>query len=218
MYGEMRYRTLNYEFKKIFGEKVVKLSIDGGFTCPNRDGTIAVTGCIFCSEMGSGEFAGNRELSIKRQIEDQKAMLGKKWKSSKYIAYTKTYAPVEELRKKYYEALECDGVIGIAVATRADCISDEVLDLFREINEKYLLWVEIGLQSIHEGSAKYIRRGYNLKGFNKTYNSLQELGIRTVVHIILGIPGENREDMLKTVDFVSRLSPWGVKLHLLHVI
>lgn len=222
MYGEMRYRTLNYELKRMFGEKVVKLSIDGGFTCPNRDGTIDNRGCIFCSEMGSGEFAGNRELSIKRQIEDQKVLLGKKWKSDKYVAYfgsfTNTYAPVEELRKKYYEALGCEGVIGIAVATRADCISYEVLDLLREINEKYFLWVEIGLQSINEDSAKYIRRGYDIKIFNKTFNNLRELGIKTVVHIIFGIPGEDREDMMKTVDYVSRLRPWGVKLHLLHVI
>ncbi|SHJ21422.1 hypothetical protein SAMN02745751_02014 [Dethiosulfatibacter aminovorans DSM 17477] len=222
MYGEMRYRTLNYELKKTFGEKVVKLSIDGGFTCPNRDGTIDSRGCIFCSEMGSGEFAGSRELSIIRQIEEQKALLGKKWKSGKYIAYfgsfTNTYAPVEELRRKYYEALGCEGVIGLAVATRADCISDEIMDLFREINEKYFLWVEIGLQSIHEDSAKYIRRGYDLNVFNKTFNNLHELGIKTVVHIILGIPGEDRADMMRTVDYVSRLKPWGVKLHMLHVI
>ena len=222
MYGEMRYRTLNFELKKMFGEKVVKLSIDGGFTCPNRDGTIATSGCIFCSEMGSGEFAGKRELSIRRQIEDQKSMLSKKWKSNKYIAYfgsfTNTYGTVEELRRKYYEALECEGVIGIAVATRADCISEEVLELFREINEKYFLWVEIGLQSVKEASAKYIRRGYDLQVFHETYSKLKELNIRTVVHIILGIPGEDKEDMMKTVDCVSKLKPWGVKLHLLHVI
>lgn len=222
MYGEMRYRTLNFELKKMFGEKVVKLSIDGGFTCPNRDGTIATSGCIFCSEMGSGEFAGKRELSITRQIEDQKSILSKKWKSNKYIAYfgsfTNTYATVEELRRKYFEALECEGVIGIAVATRADCISEEVLELFREIKEDYFLWVEIGLQSVKEASAKYIRRGYDLQIFHETYSKLKELNIRTVVHIILGIPGEDKEDMMKTVDCVSKLKPWGVKLHLLHVI
>jgi hypothetical protein len=222
MYGEMRYRTLNYELRKMFGEKVAKLSIDGGFTCPNRDGTIARSGCIFCSEMGSGEFAGSRKKSIRKQIEDQKNMLGKKWKSKKYIAYfgsfTNTYDTIEELRRKYYEALDCHGVIGIAIATRADCISEEVLELFREINEKYFLWVEIGLQSIKESSAEYIRRGYKLDVFNKSYNNLHKLGIKTVVHIILGIPGEDNDDMMKTVDYVSRLKPWGVKLHLLHVI
>jgi hypothetical protein len=222
MYGEMRYRTLNYELKKMFGEKIVKLSIDGGFTCPNRDGTISTSGCIFCSEMGSGEFAGNKELSITRQIEDQKSMLSKKWKSNKYIAYfgsfTNTYATVEDLRRKYYEALQCEGVIGIAVATRADCISEEVLELLREINKKYFLWVEIGLQSVKEESAKYIRRGYDLQVFHETYKKLKEFNIKTVVHIILGIPGEDKEDMMKTVDCVSKLKPWGVKLHLLHVI
>lgn len=222
MYGEMRYRTLNYELKKTFGEKVVKLSIDGGFTCPNRDGTIATKGCVFCSEMGSGEFAGNRKKSITEQIEDQKLIMNKKWKADKYIAYfgsfTNTYAPVEDLRKKYYEALECQGIIGIAIATRADCISDEILELLREINEKYFLWIEIGLQSIKEESAYFIRRAYSLDVFQNTYNSLNKYGIKTVVHIILGIPGEDRDDMMKTVEFVSNLKPWGVKLHLMHVI
>ncbi|MDP3387708.1 MAG: TIGR01212 family radical SAM protein [Eubacteriales bacterium] len=222
MFGDLRYRTLNYELKKTFGEKIIKLSVNAGFTCPNRDGTKGYKGCIFCSKTGGGDFAGNPELSITRQIDDQVASLNKKWKSDRYIVYfgtyTNTYACIDELREKYYEALNHPSVIGLAIATRADCLSDEVVMLLKEINDICYLWVEIGLQSSNQNSADFIRRGYGLELFEERLNRLKESNIKTVVHLILGLPGENRDDILKTVEFVSYVMPWGVKLHLLHIV
>lgn len=221
MWGDKRYHTLNYELRKQFGQKVMKLSLDGGFTCPNRDGTIGHRGCIFCGEEGSGEFAASRTLNIKDQVEEQKRLLSNKWNTDKYIAYfqnfTNTYSCYEDLRDKYYEALSQDGVIGLAIATRADCLSEEVLELLTEINEKTYIWVELGLQTIHERTSKFIRRGYPLETYNKALEELKARNIKVVTHLIFGLPGESKKDILDSVKHVANTNTWGIKFHLLYI-
>lgn len=222
MWNDKRYHTLDYEMKKFFGEKSIKLSIDGGFTCPNRDGTVGSKGCIFCSERGSGDFNSDKDKSITEQIEEQKQIMSNKWKSNTYIAYfqnyTNTYDTVENLRKKFYEALSCENIKGLAIATRPDSIDSDVLELLEELNSKTFLWVELGLQSINDNSANFLRRGYKLEQFDKTYEQLKSKNIKTVVHLIFGIPGETKENMLDSVKYVSKINVWGVKLHMLHVL
>lgn len=221
MWEDKRYHTLNYELKRTFGKKVIKLSLDGGFTCPNRDGTVGYGGCIFCGEEGSGEFTGSRSLSIKEQIQQQKRLLSGKWKTDKYIAYfqnfTNTYSSCENLREKYYEALSQDGVVGLAIATRPDCISKEVLELLTEINEKVYLWVELGLQTIHEKTSKFIRRGYPLEVYDETVKKLKERNIKVVTHLIFGLPFESKKDILESVKYVANTNTWGVKFHMLYI-
>ena len=216
------YRSLNAYYREIFGRKTAKISLDGGFTCPNRDGTCGTRGCLFCSAGGSGDFAENAALSITEQIENGKKQTADKWKDPAYIAYfqafTNTYAPVEDLRRKYEEAISCDGVEGISIATRADCLPDDVLDLLSELNQKTKLWVELGLQTADEESAKLIRRGYPLSIFEKAVHDLAERNIPVIVHVILGLPGENRETILKTIDCINHLPVQGIKLQLLHVL
>lgn len=216
------YRSLNEYYREIFGRKAAKISLDGGFTCPNRDGTCGERGCLFCSAGGSGDFAENAALSITEQIENGKKQTSDKWKDPAYVAYfqafTNTYAPVEELRRKYEEALSCDGVEGISIATRSDCLPEDVLDLLAELNQKTKLWVELGLQTSDEESAKRIRRGYPLSVFEKAVHDLAERKIPVIVHVILGLPGENRETILNTIDCVNRLPVQGIKLQLLHVL
>lgn len=222
MWNDKNYHTLDYEMKKIFGEKTIKLSIDGNFTCPNRDGTIGSKGCIFCSERGSGDFNSDKNKSIRLQIEEQKQIMSNKWKSSTYIAYfqnyTNTYDTVENLRKKFYEALSCENIKGLAIATRPDCINSEVMELLEELNSRTFLWVELGLQSINDKTANFLRRGYKTEQFDKTYEQLKNKNIRTVVHLIFGIPGETKEQMLGSVKYISMKNVWGVKLHMLHVL
>lgn len=216
-----RYHSLNYFLRNKFGEKVFKISLDGGFSCPNRDGTISSGGCIFCSEKGSGDFAGVREHSIKNQFLEIKEMMSKKWKNGKYIAYfqayTNTYAPVEELRMKYYEAIEQEDVVALAIATRPDCLQDEVLDLLEELNKKVYVWIELGLQTVNDETAKRINRGYKLEVFEKAINNLKKRNIDFVVHSILGLPGETHEDILKTIDYIAHTGARGIKFHLLHL-
>ena len=216
------YRSLNAYYREIFGRKTAKISLDGGFTCPNRDGTCGTRGCLFCSAGGSGDFAENAALSITEQIENGKKQTADKWKDPAYIAYfqafTNTYAPVEDLRRKYEEALSCDGVEGISIATRADCLPHDVLDLLSELNQKTKLWVELGLQTADEDSAKFIRRGYPLRVFEKAVHDLAERDIPVIVHVILGLPGESRETILKTIDCINHLPVQGIKLQLLHVL
>lgn len=216
------YRSLNEYYREIFGRKTAKISLDGGFTCPNRDGTCGTRGCLFCSAGGSGDFAENAALSISAQIAQGKAQTAEKWKDPAYIAYfqafTNTYAPVDELRQKYEEALSCDGIEGLSIATRADCLPKDVLDLLAELNRKTKLWVELGLQTADEASALRIRRGYPLAVFEKAVQDLAARGISVVVHIILGLPGENRETLLHTIDCINRLPVQGIKLQLLHVL
>lgn len=216
-----RYHSLNYFLREKFGQKVFKISLDAGFSCPNRDGTISHGGCVFCSERGSGDFAGNRCFSITSQFEDIKNMMNKKWKDGKYIAYfqayTNTYAPVQLLREKYEEAISQEGVVALAIATRPDCIPEKVLDLLEELNKKVYIWVELGLQTINDDSARLINRGYGLNTFKEALEKLKERNIDVVVHTIFGLPGETKEDMLKTVDYVAHSGAKGVKFHLLHL-
>ena len=220
-WGDKRYKSLNYFLRDKFGEKVFKISLDGGFSCPNRDGKINYGGCIFCSARGSGDFAGKRENDITHQFQNIKEMMSKKWKSGKYIAYfqayTNTYAPVDELRKKYEEAINQEGVVALAIATRPDCLDDEVLDLLEEMNKKVYTWVELGLQTIHEDTASLINRGYKLDVYDNAITNLRDRGIDIVTHIIFGLPGETKEMMLETVNYVANKGVQGVKFHLLHL-
>ena len=220
-WGNKRYNSLNYFLREKFGEKVFKISLDAGFSCPNRDGTISRGGCVFCSERGSGDFAGDRNFSITRQFEDIKTMMNKKWKEGKYIAYfqayTNTYGNVEILREKYEEALKQEGVVGLAIATRPDCLGDEVIELLKEINSKVYLWIELGLQTVNEKTAKLINRGYTLDIFEQALKKLRAAGIDVVVHTIFGLPEESEEDMLATVNYIAHSDIQGVKFHLLHL-
>lgn len=217
----MEYTTLNSYLKERFGCKVYKLAIDGGFTCPNRDGKIDTRGCIFCSKGGSGDFAEDRNLSITMQIEKGKARLEKKIKNGKYIAYfqafTNTYAPVERLRKLYTEAINHPDVVAISIGTRPDCLENDVLKLLDELNKIKPIFVELGLQTIHEETAKYIRRGYDLSVYDKAVVDLHSIGINVVTHVIIGLPNETVDDILETVKYVSKLTD-GIKLQLLHII
>lgn len=221
MWGDKRYHTLNYELRKEFGQKVMKLSLDGGFTCPNRDGTIGNRGCIFCGEEGSGEFAGSRTLSIEEQIWQQKKFLSNKWNTDKYIAYfqnfTNTYSSYEDLRDKYYEAISQQGVVGLAIATRPDCLSKQVLELLTELNQKTYLWIELGLQTIHESTVKFIRRGYTLEIYERAIQELKDRNIKVVTHLIFGLPGESKKDILDSVKYLANTDTWGVKFHLLYI-
>ncbi|WP_307993145.1 TIGR01212 family radical SAM protein [uncultured Clostridium sp.] len=216
-----RYHTLNHFLREKFGEKVFKISLDGGFTCPNRDGKAGRGGCVFCSARGSGDFAGDRDFSISKQFDDVKLMMEHKWKSGKYIAYfqayTNTYAPVDELRKKYNEAIVKEGVVALAIATRPDCLDDDVLDLLEEISKKLYVWVELGLQTSNDETAKIINRGYMLSTFDDAMERLNKRNIDTVVHAIFGLPGEIKEDMINTVDHIAHSGAQGIKIHLLHL-
>ena len=215
------YRSLNNYLKERFGKKLYKISINGGFTCPNRDGTLGTGGCIFCSGSGSGEFSGPVSMSVTEQIEAGKARVMAK-KPEGYIAYfqafTNTYKPVHELRSMYMEAASHKEVEIISIATRPDCLPDEVLELLAEINRIKPVWVELGLQTIHEKTARYIRRGYSLPVYDRAVKELKKRNIEVITHIILGLPGESREEMLETVRYVGASGVDGVKLQLLHVI
>ncbi len=213
---------LNSYLKNRFGCKVYKIALNGGFTCPNRDGTLGEGGCIFCSQGGSGEFAEDPSLDIFEQIELGKKRVENKIKGGKYIAYfqayTGTYGPVEKLRRLYTQAIEHPDIVALSIATRPDCLPDEVLDLLTELNRIKPVWIELGLQTIHERTAKYIRRGYDLSVFDDAVKNLHERNIEVIVHVILGLPGENREDMLDTVRYVCDSGVSGIKLQLLHVL
>lgn len=221
-WGDKRYHSLNYELRSVFDEKVAKLSLSGGFTCPNRDGTIGTKGCIFCSEEGSGEFAAPKHLKLEEQIIQQKDFLSPKWKTGKYIAYfqnyTNTYSDIDDLKNKYYEAIKSEDIVGLAIATRPDCLSEEILDLLEEISKKKYLWIELGLQTTNENTSKLIRRGYNLSVFDDVMKRLNRRKIKTLVHLIIGLPDENKEDILNSAKYISKYNPYGVKLHLLHIL
>lgn len=220
----MNNRTAGQYFKERFGCKVYRIAIDAGFSCPNRDGHIDTRGCIFCSGYGSGEFAGNRELSITEQIENGKRLVRNKMPEGrgKYIAYfqafTGTYAPTDRLYSVYEEAIDHPDIVALAIATRPDCLPDEVLDLISTLNRRKPVWVELGLQTIHEKTASYIRRGYPLSVYDDAIARLARRKIETVTHIILGLPGETREDMLATAEYVGAGSISGIKIQLLHVL
>ena len=216
------YRSLNVYYRELFGRKAAKISLDGGFTCPNRDGTCGTDGCLFCSAGGSGDFAESASLSITEQIQSGKGQTSDKWKDAAYIAYfqafTNTYAPAEELRRKYEEALSCEGIEGLSIATRADCLPADVLELLGEINQRTKLWVELGLQTANEKTAKRIRRGYDNSVFETAVSELSRRNIPIVVHIIVGLPGETEDDLLTTIQYLNSLPIQGIKLQLLHVL
>ena len=214
----MAYRSLNESLKETFGCKVYKLSLDGGMTCPNRDGTVGTRGCIFCS--GAGEFAASGE-NVTQQIALAKKRVEHKNADGRYIAYfqsfTNTYAPVSRLRELFVAAMEPEDVVALAIATRADCLGDEVLELLEELNRHKPVWVELGLQTIHEKTADYIRRGCDLTAFDRAISNLKQRGITVILHMILGLPGETAEDMFATADYIARSGADGVKFHLLYV-
>lgn len=218
----MEIYTLNQYLHDVFGQKLYKIALDGGFTCPNRDGTLGTHGCIFCSGAGSGEFAGDCTMSITQQIEKGKERVAGKIKDGRYIAYfqafTNTYAPVEKLRSLYQEAINHKDIAVMSVATRPDCLPDEVLHLLCECNQIKPVWVELGLQTIHPGTAAYIRRGYPLTVHDEAVNRLKASGMEVITHVMLGLPGETRQDMLDTVSYVGKSRVDGIKLQLLHVI
>lgn len=219
---EMRYTSLSDELKREYGTKVYKIALDAGCTCPNRDGTLDTRGCIFCSEGGSGEFASDRNLSINEQIEQGKNRLSRKIRDGKYIAYfqsfTNTYGPIETLEKRFFEAADHPDIAVISIATRPDCLPDEVLDLLTRLKRVKPVWVELGLQSIHAETAEFIRRGFDLKCFEEAVEKLSILGIPVIVHLILGLPGETREMILQSVDYVGTQKVSGVKLSMLHIL
>ena len=215
------YRTLSQHYREKFGCKVYKLSIDGGFSCPNRDGTVGTGGCIFCNETGSGDFAACGG-SITQQLEDAKTLVEKKNKGGKYIAYfqsfTNTYAPAAVLRQRYMEAIAPEEILGLAIGTRPDCLGEDVMEVLEEVNAIKPVSVELGLQTIHEASAAYIRRGYVNQVYFDAVRRLKEAGIEVVTHIILGLPGETADMAAETTRAAINAGTDGVKFHLLHVL
>ena len=216
-----RYNTLNYHVKNKYKCKVVKVSLNAGFSCPNIDGTVGYGGCIYCSKSGSGEFGGDITKSLTEQFYEVKEKIAKKWPNSKYIAYfqahTNTYAPLEVLKEKYESVLNLEDVIGIAIATRCDAITDEVLDYLTELNKRTNLTIELGLQTIHETTSILINRCHTLIQFEKMVKKLQECHIEVVVHIINGLPYETKEMMIETVKYLNKLNINGIKIHMLNI-
>ncbi len=219
-----RYYTYDYYLRKTFGDKCAKLPLDAGFTCPNIDGKCGSGGCIYCSSRGSGDFAGSPDLSIPAQLQEAAERMSSKWRSGKYIAYfqahTNTYAPLEILKRKFSEALDFPGVVGVNIATRADCLEDDVVEYLAELAERTVLCVELGLQTSNDATAKLINRGHTYSQFVEGYNKLRTASdkINICIHTILGLPGENDSVMYQTVRDVSELHPDQIKMHLLHVL
>ena len=225
MQGGERYNSISNYLKSEFGRKTVKLSIDAGFTCPNRDGRVGYGGCAFCSEGGSGELAAHAssyEEGIRDSISEQIDTLSEKWPDACYLAYfqsfTNTYAPVDVLRSRFYAALDDPRIEGIAIATRPDCLGDDVLDLLEEINRDHFMWVELGLQSTHNDTLKSMNTCYTYECYEQAASALIDRGIRVVTHLILGLPGETEEMMLESVRRVCRKPVFGLKLHLMNIV
>lgn len=218
----MEYRSFNQAMQERFGCKVYKLALDGGMTCPNRDGTIGDRGCIFCSDVGSGEFAAPACGDIPHQIAQAKARVEKKNKGGKYVAYfqsfTNTYGPLPYLERIFRQAMEPEDILALSVATRPDCLDPEVVRMLARLNEQKPVWVELGLQTIHPKTAQYIRRGYGLEVYDQAARRLKEAGLEVITHVILGLPGETREQMIETVRYVGQSGADGIKLQLLHVL
>ena len=217
-----RYHTLNYFYHHTFDSKVFKISLNGGFSCPNLDGTKGYGGCIYCSKSGSGDFAGNRQDSIQKQWQQGLEMMHKKWPEGKLIAYfqarTNTYAKVEELKEKFEPVLKYPNVIGLAIATRPDAITDECLDYLEDLSKRTYLMVELGLQTIHETTSKLINRCHTTKEFDEMVKKLRSRNINVIVHIINGLPYETKEMMLETIIHINQLDIQGVKIHMLHIV
>ena len=216
------YHSFDYMLKERFSCKIYKTALNGGMTCPNRDGTLGERGCIFCSQGGSGDFAGDRRDSITEQINKQAEKLAQKRNASAFIAYfqayTNTYAPVEYLRKIYTEAINHPQVAAVSIGTRPDCLGPDVLALLEELNQIKPVWIELGLQTIHERTAAYIRRGYPLSCFEEAVKALRQRDLEVIVHTILGLPGESRQDILETMEYLNHRDIQGIKLQLLHVL
>lgn len=217
----MKYYSLNNYLKDTFGCKVYKIAIDGGFTCPNRDGTLGTRGCIFCSRGGSGDFAQSRNLTIAEQIKKGKELVSTKIKDGKYIAYfqafTNTYASVDVLESLYMQAINHKDIVALSIGTRPDCLGDDVIDLLSRLNKIKPIFVELGLQTIHQKTADYIRRGYTLDVYDDAVCRLKKQRINVVTHLIIGLPGESKNDMLKSVEYVCKVTD-GIKLQLLHIL
>ena len=217
-----RYHTLNYHYKEKYHDKVIKVSLNAGFTCPNIDGKVGYGGCIYCSKSGSGDFGGDISKSLSEQFDEIKDKLSKKWPRGKYIAYfqahTNTYAPLSVLKEKYESVLKKNNVIGIAIATRPDAIEDEVLDYLEELNKNTDVTVELGLQTIHEDTAKLINRCHSLNQFEEMVKKLRKRNIEVVVHIINGLPYETKEMMIETVKYLNHLDINGIKIHMLNIV
>ena len=221
-WGERRYYALDYYLKETYHEKMYKLSLNGGCTCPNRDGTCGTRGCIFCSEGGSGDFAPEAGISVKDQLAAGKEQVSQKYHGNSYIAYfqafTNTYAPVSHLRAMFTEAIADPEVKILSIATRPDCLSPEILALLAELNQQKPVWIELGLQTIHETTARFIRRGYGLSVFEEAVWQLRKINITVIVHVILFLPGESEADMLKTITYLNTMPVQGIKLQLLHIL
>ncbi|MEG1510221.1 MAG: TIGR01212 family radical SAM protein [Clostridia bacterium] len=218
-----RYHTFDYEMKKRFGEKVGKIALDAGFTCPNRDGKIGVGGCLFCSESGSGDFAENRNLDIKIQIENGKKKVKEKWQNiNKFIAYfqpfSNTYNSVSVLRKLYFDTCQTEGIVGVFIATRCDCINEEIATLLSELSGKTFLVVELGLQTSCDATLEAMNVGYNTAQFLSCFELLKSKNINVCIHTIIGLPNENYQDFIKTANFVAKLNPFAIKIHMLHIL
>jgi len=216
------YLSLNSHLRSVYGEKLYKLALDGGFTCPNRDGTLGSRGCIFCSGMGSGDFAAKTGGDIYQAIEKAKTLVESKNPSGRYIAYfqsfTGTYAPVERLEELFTAAVSHPDVAVLSVGTRPDCLGEDVLRLLERLNSIKPVWIELGLQSIHPETARYIRRGYELPVFDEAVKKLKGIGVKVIVHMIIGLPGETEEMILRTARYIGRSGADGVKFQLLHVL
>lgn len=216
------YYSVNDYYKELFGHKVYKISLNAGMSCPNRDGRIGTGGCIFCSEGGSGDFASSSLLSVKNQIDYGIEKISKKYAGDSYIAYfqafTNTYAPVDRLKKIFTEAIQDNRICGLSIATRPDCLEDDKIELLAELNRIKPVWIELGLQTINETTARYIRRGYPLAVFEDAVARLNAVDIPVVVHVIVGLPGENANDNLACAKYLSRLNINGVKIQLLHIL
>ena len=221
-FDNKRYHTWNYYLRNTFGEKIFKVSINAGFTCPNIDGKVSYGGCTYCSKDGSGDFAGNPKDNLIKQFSDIKEMMHKKWPTAKYIGYfqafTNTYAPLEVLKEKYETILELEDVIGLSISTRPDCLADDVVEYLGELNKRTNLWVELGLQTIHDSTSKLINRGHDYDTFLEGLEKLKSKNIKVVVHIINGLPGEDYNMMMETAKAVADMNVDGIKIHLLHVI
>lgn len=221
-WGEKPYRSLDFHLREQFGEKIYKLSLNGGMTCPNRDGTLGSGGCIFCSAGGSGDFAADHTLSIREQIESQKKALQDKKPAKRYIAYfqayTNTYAPVDYLERIFTEAITHPDIDALSIGTRPDCLGADVMELLGRLNQIKPVWVELGLQTVHADTARLIRRGYELSCFDTAVTQLRQLHIDVIVHTILGLPGEGNEQVMETISYLNKAEIQGIKLHLLHIL
>ena len=217
-----RYYTLDYYYKHKYGCKIAKISLNMGLTCPNKDGKVGYGGCIYCSKLGSGEYAGDKNKPLKEQFDEVKNVIIKKWPSAKFIAYfqanTNTYAPIEKLKKAWEEVLTYDNVVGINISTRPDAIEKECYDYLEELNKKTDLVVELGLQTIHDKTSKFINRCHDLNSFETALNELNKRGVKVLVHVMFSLPYETKDMMLDTIKYLSNKNIWGIKIHMLHIL